>query len=181
MVSKDILAEVAAERERQDGRWGGAEHDDEMTMDAFAQLIADYAGWARVKAREGTFDEARQRLVQAAALAVAAVECLDREKAQRDAPPAKPLMGFASRLEPLGAAAAFGPDTVVRQRDRASGGVNLRDARSARQAFARSPCDLRNVELMGIKADGRHPMRQVHARMRSNVIRISEEKERYPE
>jgi hypothetical protein len=90
MVSKDILAEVAAERERQDGRWGGAEHDDEMTMDAFAQLIADYAGWARVKAREGTFDEARQRLVQAAALAVAAVECLDREKAQRDAPPAKP-------------------------------------------------------------------------------------------
>jgi len=90
MVSKDILAEVAAERERQDGRWGGAEHDDDMTMDAFAQLIADYAGWARVKAREGAFDEARQRLVQAAALAVAAVECLDREKAHRDMPSAKP-------------------------------------------------------------------------------------------
>ncbi len=90
MASKDILGEVAAERERQDGRWGGAEHDDDMTMDAFVQLIADYAGWARVKAREGAFDEARLRLVQAAALAVAAVESLDREKAQRDAPPAKP-------------------------------------------------------------------------------------------
>ncbi|WP_158287842.1 hypothetical protein [Falsiroseomonas bella] len=36
-----------------------------MTMDAFAQLIADYAGSARVKAREGAVDEARQRLVQA--------------------------------------------------------------------------------------------------------------------
>lgn len=86
MDADRILAEVAAERARQDGRWGGAEHDDAMTMDAFAQLIADYAGWARVKAREGTFDEARQRLVQAAALAVAAIERLDRDMAGRSAP-----------------------------------------------------------------------------------------------
>jgi len=90
MDLRAILEEVAAERARQDGRWGGAEHDDDMTMDAFAQLIADYAGWARVKAREGTFDEARQRLLQAAALAVAAIERLDRDIANRAAPPPTP-------------------------------------------------------------------------------------------
>lgn len=90
MTQQTILDEVAAERARQDGRWGGAEHDDDMTMDAFAQLIADYAGWARVKVREGTFDEARQRLVQTAALAVAAIERLDRDLAAKAAPPPTP-------------------------------------------------------------------------------------------
>jgi hypothetical protein len=90
MPAEKILAEIAAERARQDGRWGGAEHDDDMTMDAFAQLIADYAGWARVKAREGTFDEARLRLLQAAALAVAAIERLDRDMAGRDTPAGRP-------------------------------------------------------------------------------------------
>lgn len=90
MPAEKILAEIATERASQDGRWGGAEHDDDMTMDAFAQLIGDYAGWARVKAREGSLDEARLRLVQAAALAVAAIERLDRDRAGRDAPAGRP-------------------------------------------------------------------------------------------
>ncbi len=91
MTTKGILAEIVAERDRQDGRWGGAAHDDDMTMDAFAQLIGDYAGWARVKVREGSFDEARLRLVQVAALAVASIERLDRDRnAQSVPPPPKP-------------------------------------------------------------------------------------------
>lgn len=90
MTAEKIFAEIEAERARQDGRWGGAEHDDDMTMDAFAQLIGDYAGWARVKAREGSFDEARLRLVQAAALAIAAIQRMDRDRASKGTPPPRP-------------------------------------------------------------------------------------------
>ncbi|WP_237212988.1 hypothetical protein [Falsiroseomonas oryziterrae] len=78
MTTQSVLAEVAAERTRQDAQWGGPPRDDALPVQAFVQLIGDYAGWARVKAREGSMVEARQRLVQAAALAVAAVESLDR-------------------------------------------------------------------------------------------------------
>lgn len=81
MKAQGVLAEVAAERTRQDAQWGGATRDDALPIPAFVQLIGDYAGWARVKAREGSMVEARQRLVQVAALAVAAVESLDRRAA----------------------------------------------------------------------------------------------------
>jgi hypothetical protein len=90
MASTDILAEVAAERGRQDARWGGSGHDDAMTMTEFARLIADYAGWARVKAREGALDEARLRFLQVAALAVAAVERVDRDRSGASAPAPAP-------------------------------------------------------------------------------------------
>ena len=81
MTTRTVLAEIAAERTRQDAQWGGATRDDALPLAAFVQLIEDYAGWARVKAREGSMVEARQRLVQVAALAVAAVESLDRRSA----------------------------------------------------------------------------------------------------
>lgn len=51
----------------QDAQWEGAEHDDALRLPAFIQRIGDHAGWARVKAREGSMVEARQRLVQVAA------------------------------------------------------------------------------------------------------------------
>jgi hypothetical protein len=87
----NVLAEVGAERTRQDAQWGGAAHDDALPIDEFVRLITDYAGWARVKAREGSRVEARQRLVQVAALAVAAVESLDRRGGARaEAPPPAP-------------------------------------------------------------------------------------------
>ncbi|MGG5886364.1 hypothetical protein ACLF3G_04425 [Falsiroseomonas sp. HC035] len=91
MTTQSVLAEVAAERTRQDAQWGGAARDDAMPVPAFVQLMGDYAGWARVKAREGSLVEARQRLVQVAALAVAAVESLDRRSGGRGeaAPPAE--------------------------------------------------------------------------------------------
>ncbi|MDO9498700.1 hypothetical protein [Falsiroseomonas sp.] len=83
MTTQSVLAEVGAERTRQDAQWGGEERDDALPLASFVQLIGDYAAWARVKAREGSNVEARQRLVQVAALAVAAVEALDRRGSAR--------------------------------------------------------------------------------------------------
>ena len=76
----ELLSEVSAERVRQDGKWGGAEHDDDHTTADFVQLIQDYAGWARTMAGMQSYDKARNRLIQVAALAVAAVESIDRKK-----------------------------------------------------------------------------------------------------
>lgn len=72
------LLDVAAERQRQDLKWGGPDHDDMHSTADFVQLIRDYAGWARTMAGMGSVEKTRRRLVQVAALAVAAVESLDR-------------------------------------------------------------------------------------------------------
>lgn len=69
-----LLAEVAQERMRQDAKWGGATHDDEHSTAEFVQLIEDYAGWARTMAGMHSPEKAERRLIQVAALALAAVE-----------------------------------------------------------------------------------------------------------
>lgn len=78
-----VLDEVAAERERQDGKWGGAEHDDQHTVFDFCRYIRNYVGWADQMADMGSPDKARRRLIQISAMAVAAVESMDR-KAHQD-------------------------------------------------------------------------------------------------
>lgn len=70
--------DVLAERQRQDEKWGGPDHDDWLSVAQWSQLIQDYAGWARVMAGMDSYDKARRRLVQVAALALAAAESLDR-------------------------------------------------------------------------------------------------------
>lgn len=77
-----VLHDITAERERQDAKWGGAEHDDQKSPNDFIQHIQDYAGWARVMAGMGSVEKLRKRLIQVAALAVAAVEALDRATAK---------------------------------------------------------------------------------------------------
>jgi hypothetical protein len=77
-----LLAEVAAERTRQDAKWGGPGHDDHHTVAEWVRLIQNYAGWAEVIAGMQSYDKARNRLVQVAALAVAAAEALDRNVAR---------------------------------------------------------------------------------------------------
>lgn len=74
-----VLQDVAGERKRQDGKWGGANHDDHHSVADFVQLICDYSGWARVMSGMGSADKARRRLVQVAALAVASIESIDRK------------------------------------------------------------------------------------------------------
>ena len=84
-----VLAEVAAERARQDEKWGGAAHDDTRTTTEFAQMIQDFAGWARANfcmgGEQGRVN-ARRRLMQVAALAVAAVESFDRKARTAEKP-----------------------------------------------------------------------------------------------
>jgi hypothetical protein len=75
----DILNEITNERARQDDKWGGAEHDDQHTTTEFCGFIQDYAAWARRMDQMNSPDKARRRLIQVAALAVAAVESIDRK------------------------------------------------------------------------------------------------------
>ncbi|HQR97614.1 MULTISPECIES: hypothetical protein [unclassified Polaromonas] len=73
-----VLCDVESERQRQDAKWGGPEHDDGHDTHTFCLLIEGYTGWARVMAGMNSLAKARHRLVQVAALAVAGCESIDR-------------------------------------------------------------------------------------------------------
>lgn len=73
-----VLAQVAAERTRQDRQWGGESHDDEHSPKDWLKYIADHRDRA-VKVQKDP-DDYRHRLVVIAALAVAAVEAHDRSR-----------------------------------------------------------------------------------------------------
>lgn len=77
---EQILAEIAAERKRQDEKWDGATHDDQHTSEDWHGILTDYAGWARRMAHQGSPHKARRRLIQVAAVAIALVEQIDRDK-----------------------------------------------------------------------------------------------------
>lgn len=64
--------DVIQERSQQDAQWGGPEHDDKHDA-------ADFAEYIRIQLGRMTEDECRVRLVKVAALAVAAIESLDRK------------------------------------------------------------------------------------------------------
>lgn len=72
------ISDLIAERQRQNEKWGGPHHDDQHQPGFWTQLIQDYAGWARVMAGMDSPEKYRKRMVQVAALAVAAIEVLDR-------------------------------------------------------------------------------------------------------
>ncbi len=72
------FSDVAAERKRQDHKWGGPSHDDLHSVAQFVQWIRDYSAWARMMDSMRSPQKTRKRLIQVAALAVAAVESIDR-------------------------------------------------------------------------------------------------------
>ena len=84
-----VLADVTAERSRQDLRWGGPTHDDEHDIPDWAGYLTEYIR----KLLLCGADQQRHRLVQIAALAVAAAQSLDRRRAApaslAPAPPAE--------------------------------------------------------------------------------------------
>jgi hypothetical protein len=82
-MRNDILKEIDAERDRQDIKWGGPVHDDKISPGGWCLLAQDYAGWARVMAGMDNPVKYRRRLLQVAAIAVAAIEALDRLLAKR--------------------------------------------------------------------------------------------------
>jgi hypothetical protein len=72
-ASKDsAIADVLAERKRQDAQWGGPVHDDGHDNDEWAEFIARQM-WR--------FRRKRENFVKVAALAVAAIESIDRKVA----------------------------------------------------------------------------------------------------
>lgn len=84
MTTETVLSEVAAERQRQDEKWGGASHDDQWNALDWHEMLDDYNAWARRMACMGSMDKARRRYVQLAAMAVAAVEAIDRKVSNKD-------------------------------------------------------------------------------------------------
>lgn len=84
LAQHGILSEIEKERARQDSKWGGASHDDQHSTADFCRWIKNYAGWADQMADAHSFEKARNRLIQVAALAVAAVESIERRTMMRD-------------------------------------------------------------------------------------------------
>lgn len=77
-----LFEEVDFERERQDLKWGGAAADDKWNPLDWHEMIADYNAWARRMATMNSPDKARNRYIQIAALAIAAIEALDRKNSR---------------------------------------------------------------------------------------------------
>jgi hypothetical protein len=77
----DIYEELQNERDHQDLKWGGPQMDDaRKTLSDWCEDIEAYVGWAKQKARSGALHEYRHRMMQVAALAVAACESYDRRR-----------------------------------------------------------------------------------------------------
>lgn len=77
-----LFGEIHDERKRQDEQWGGPEHDDTNTVGRWIHLIRDQA--TRVLVADMTIIDPtaarrRARFVKIAALAVAAIESIDRK------------------------------------------------------------------------------------------------------
>lgn len=81
-VMKTILNEIRAERKRQDAKWGGPDHDDKHHPGQWLDFIMRF--WNKANNPSEPF---RYRMIQIAALAVAAIESHDRKeqaKAERE-------------------------------------------------------------------------------------------------
>jgi len=82
MIQKKAMFDVVNERASQDAKFGGPAHDDKRPTYEFVELIQDYSSCARLMAGKGNNNKARRQLIQVAALAVAAVESIDRKKSR---------------------------------------------------------------------------------------------------
>lgn len=81
--TEGVLSEILEERERQDAKWGQQNHDPAWWM----TILGEEFGEACEAALQAAFSEDgpdrpwsdyREELVQISAVAVAAIECLDR-------------------------------------------------------------------------------------------------------
>jgi len=77
-----IYEQIEAERVRQDERWGGPEYDDMHSLHAWSQIIHKHAEDAAgmFVSYETPEARARREFVEVAAVAVAAIESLDRKR-----------------------------------------------------------------------------------------------------
>lgn len=79
-----VFNEIRAERTRQDLQWGGADHDDGHSESDWLSFIESQI----TKARFDFFSDYRSRYVKIAALAVAAIESIDRKLQPLESAPA---------------------------------------------------------------------------------------------
>lgn len=76
-----VMFEVAKERERQNQKFGGPETDDaSQGPEDWCRKIKAYGTWAEEMHHMGSPEKYRRRMMQIAALAVAACESFDRKK-----------------------------------------------------------------------------------------------------
>jgi len=67
-----IWSAIINERRRQDEKWGGSSHDDDHSL-------ADWRRYICAHAKRASGDDARRQLVRVAALAVAAIQSIERQ------------------------------------------------------------------------------------------------------
>ncbi len=72
------IEEIRAERAAQDVEWGGPDHDDQHTAEVWLELIQRKVYQADGARMRGDGEWLRRRLVQTAALCVAALEAFER-------------------------------------------------------------------------------------------------------
>lgn len=79
MSTESVLAEVRAEREKQDARWGPQDHSPAEWLAILTEEVGEVSTEI-LKHRFGgrALSEYRLELVQVAAVAVAAIEALDK-------------------------------------------------------------------------------------------------------
>lgn len=75
----EVLQEVRDKRAYQRKKWGDS-HDDEHTVKDFVAYAHDYLAWARMCEANFNLTEAREKLIDAAAICVSAIEMIDRTK-----------------------------------------------------------------------------------------------------
>lgn len=105
MSKFNIILEILAERERQDSKFGGPQHDDSHKKTDWLQFIREYVNKAENELSADS-DCHRTRLIQVAALALAAIECIDRAKpshtvTEHETNPLKGLIEIASQENEL--------------------------------------------------------------------------------
>jgi hypothetical protein len=74
MTDLRILDEIQAERDRQDAKWGGPEHDDRHSFGDWLHYLRKHVN----KAVGEDADVFKRQMIRAAALAIAAIEATDR-------------------------------------------------------------------------------------------------------
>jgi hypothetical protein len=83
-MDQTVVVSIVEERERQDAKWGGPDHDDNHSPAEWGSFIREKLVQA---SKTTSADEYRRRMVQVAALAVAAIESHDRWWAELPGPP----------------------------------------------------------------------------------------------
>lgn len=79
--TRTALQSVLAERERQDAKWGEQNHDPFLYLTILGEEYGETCKAALdAKFDKGTIEHLREEAVQTAAVALAIVECIDRDK-----------------------------------------------------------------------------------------------------